>query len=335
MPSSHLTNSPPDLAQLDGADVLVLVDNVSDGLSSVPEGVTNEMDNIMEAGVPCFSGDHLCFACFGISLVIKAKVNGESHCVLFDGGPNGTAVEHNVPLLGFNMGEVDAVALSHGHTDHANGLPAAIRLIHQASGKPVPVHVNPGMFRQCGEELTPGSIYPHAKIPSIEELEAAGGSVVNSPESRLLLDGTFYLSGEIPRVSSYEKGIPVHYRRNEDDTGWEYDPLLLDERYLAINLRDKGIMIFTACSHAGLINILRDAQDRFHPTPLYGVMGGFHLAGKLFEAIIPETIRDLAEFDLKVIIPGHCTGWRATHMMVDTFGEEVVLPSAVGRRHLF
>ena len=28
-------------------------------------------------------------------------------------------------------------------------------------------------------------------------------------------------------------------------------------------------------------------------------------------------------------------GWRAVHSLVDTFGESVVVPSAVGRRHSF
>ena len=69
MNTAQLRNTAPELAALDGAEVFVLVDNVSDGLSSVPDGVTNEMDNIMEAGAEYFSGDSLCFACFGISLV--------------------------------------------------------------------------------------------------------------------------------------------------------------------------------------------------------------------------------------------------------------------------
>ena len=336
MCAQRLRNEAPDLAVLDGADVFVLVDNVSDGLSSVPDGVTNEMDNLMEAGAESFSGDGLCFACFGISLIVTGQVQNRASTVLFDGGPTGFAVEHNAPRLGIDMGVIDAVVLSHGHIDHAGGLPTAINLITEANGnRRVPVHVNPEMFSHRGERLDTGDVFPLEDIPSVEALERAGGQVENDPEPRLLLDGMFYLSGDIPRTTSYEKGIPVQVRRNASDTDWEPDPWVMDERYLAINVRGKGILVFTACSHAGLINVLRDARDTFAPTPLYGVMGGFHLAGKTFEAIIPETVRDLEKFDLKVIVPGHCTGWRAVHRMVDTFGEQVVLPSAVGRRHIF
>ena len=336
MCADRLRNEFPELAILDGTEVFVLVDNVSDALSSVPEGVTSEFDNLVEAGAESFSGDGFCFACFGISLIVTGWIEDRVHTVLFDGGPTGLAVEHNVPRLGINMGATESVVLSHGHIDHAGGLPAAIRLISEANGgRRVPVHVNPEMFLHRGERLENGAVFPLEDIPSVEALEQAGGEVMNDPEPRLLLDNMFYLSGEIPRTTSYEKGIPVQVKRNASDTDWEPDPWVMDERYLAVNVRDKGIMVFTACSHAGLINVLGDARDTFTPTPLYGVMGGFHLAGKTFEAIIPETVHDLEKFDLKVIVPGHCTGWRAVHSMVDTFGESVVLPSAVGRRHLF
>jgi 7,8-dihydropterin-6-yl-methyl-4-(beta-D-ribofuranosyl)aminobenzene 5'-phosphate synthase len=64
-------------------------------------------------------------------------------------------------------------------------------------------------------------------------------------------------------------------------------------------------------------------------------MGGFHLSGAACEPIIPETVADMRQFGLKVIVPGHCTGWRAIQRMVQTFGEDIVIPSAVGRRYLF
>jgi len=62
------------------------------------------------------------------------------------------------------------------------------------------------------------------------------------------------------------------------------------------------------------------------------VAGGFHLSAAN-ERIIPETVRDLASFGLAAIVPGHCTGWRATHALVDAFGENTVTPSAVGKAY--
>ena len=59
-------------------------------------------------------------------------------------------------------------------------------------------------------------------------------------------------------------------------------------------------------------------------------MGGLHLSGST-EAIIPETIADMAQFGLDLLAPGHCTGWRAISAMEHAFKDKVI-PLAVGKR---
>jgi 7,8-dihydropterin-6-yl-methyl-4-(beta-D-ribofuranosyl)aminobenzene 5'-phosphate synthase len=336
MTEALLRNEPTISKELDGAETFVLVDNVSDGMSTLPHGVSGEVDNLINAGAKEFSGDGLCCACWGLSLVLTARIGALTHSLLFDAGPASYAIDHNAPRLGIDMGTIEAVVLSHGHIDHAGGLPAALKRITAADGgHPVPVHVNPGMFVHRGDRLGDGSVFPLEDIPRPEVLTESGGLVVNDPGAQLLLDDMFYLSGEIPRVTPYEKGLPGHLKRSAGNADWEPDPWLMDERFIAIHIRDKGILVFSACSHAGIVNVLKHAQEVFDPIPLYGVMGGFHLAGKACEKIIPETVEDLKSFGLKVIVPGHCTGWRAVHALLDAFGEAVVVPSAVGRLHKY
>ena len=65
----------------------------------------------------------------------------------------------------------------------------------------------------------------------------------------------------------------------------------------------------------------------------FGVMGGFHLSGAN-ERIIPQTVEALRAFPLKVVAPGHCTGWRATSALAAAFGDAVA-PSAVGKTYRF
>jgi 7,8-dihydropterin-6-yl-methyl-4-(beta-D-ribofuranosyl)aminobenzene 5'-phosphate synthase len=72
----------------------------------------------------------------------------------------------------------------------------------------------------------------------------------------------FYVSGEIPRVTSFEHGFPGQHRQTEDGS-WEPDPLLMDERWVAANVKDKGLVVFTACSHAGVVNVLKHARAAF------------------------------------------------------------------------
>ena len=334
MSGDLLSNEPTTPVTLDAAEAYVLVDNVSDGISTVPDGVTSEVPNLLKAGAETWSGEGLCCACWGLSLVLTGRVGDRAHTLLFDAGPAGYAIDGNAPRLGIDMGSIEAAVLSHGHIDHAGGMLAALKHITRGNGgQPVPVHVNPGMFVHRGEYLDDGSVLPFEDVPDPAALTRAGAQVVNDSGAQLLLDDMFYLSGEIPRVTPYEKGAPGHLKRNADDTEWEPDPWVRDERFVAVNVRDKGVIVFTACSHAGVVNVLRHAREIFDPVPLYGVMGGFHLAGEVCEKIIPETVEGLKEFDLTMIVPGHCTGWRALHALLNTFGESVVIPSAVGRFH--
>jgi 7,8-dihydropterin-6-yl-methyl-4-(beta-D-ribofuranosyl)aminobenzene 5'-phosphate synthase len=157
--------------------------------------------------------------------------------------------------------------------------------------------------------------------------------VIHSREPQTILDDLIYVSGEIPRVSGFEPGMPGQYRRVSDASEWEPDPLLVDERYVAVRVRDKGIIVFTACSHAGVVNVLLDAGARFERVPVFGVLGGFHLSGSN-ERIIPETVEAMRPLGLKTIAAAHCTGWRAVSALAAAFGDALV-PSSVGKMYRF
>jgi 7,8-dihydropterin-6-yl-methyl-4-(beta-D-ribofuranosyl)aminobenzene 5'-phosphate synthase len=277
------------------------------------------------------SGSCQCCANHGLAVIVKAFRGTTSHTVLFDAGPVEFAVEYNGSRLGIDFASIDAVVLSHGHWDHAGGLPMAFDLINKANGgRPIPCYLHPGMFRQRAWPLPGGGLLPIREIPSPADLAAKGAIPVVTTEVQVLLDDMFLVSGEIPRVTSYEIGFPGHKRRGEDGQSWEDDPLIMDERFLAVNVRNKGIVVFTACSHAGVINVLKHAQSSFPAIPLYAVAGGFHLAGGN-EKIITESVRDIGTFGLSLIAPGHCTGWRAVNALANAYGDTTVAPLAVGK----
>jgi 7,8-dihydropterin-6-yl-methyl-4-(beta-D-ribofuranosyl)aminobenzene 5'-phosphate synthase len=235
-----------------------------------------------------------------------------------------------------SLADVEAIAISHGHWDHMGALLEALdHITRHNPGRQVPCHVNPGMFLERGAQLTTGQIAPFQRVPTPAALAAHGAQVVNSGEARLLLDDCFYLSGEIPRVSSFEKGRPDHLCRQSADQPWEPDPLIMDERFVAVQVQDKGLIIFSACSHAGIVNVLLHAREVYPEVPLYGVLGGLHLAGTAMERLIPDTVEHLKQFALQQIMPAHCTGWRALWALLNTFGASVVTPSAVGSRFTF
>lgn len=325
------------LVEVDGLEVLVLVDNVTDSLSTVPRDVRNETTVLRKAGsLPISAGEYRCCAHHGLSLIITARAGRDRQTVIFDAGPEAYAVSRNGALLKAPFGEAGAVVLSHGHWDHAGGLVEAIRLVsEQGGGHRFECHVNPGMFVERGMMRQGGECLLQKPVPIPTELIEAGAFVVNDAQARLLLDGMFYLSGEIPRVTPYERGLAGHVKRAADGKSWEPDPWIMDERYLAVHVKGKGAIVFTACSHAGVVNVLKDARSAFANVPLHAVMGGFHLSGEPVEDIIPDTVRDMKAFGLKRIVPAHCTGWRAVNALVNTFGAEMLVPSAVGRQFMF
>jgi 7,8-dihydropterin-6-yl-methyl-4-(beta-D-ribofuranosyl)aminobenzene 5'-phosphate synthase len=326
----------PQLQPVDQLIVDVALDNSSDNYSSKPAHVSSEFNNVIAAGAAALSGRTLCCAQLGLALVLTARVGQRRYKLLFDAGPEGPLYLRNCQNLGLSLADVEAIAISHGHWDHMGALLDTLDEIRrQGRSGEVPCHVNPGMFLERGARLTNGQIAPFEPVPTVAELAAHGAQVVNDGGARLLLEDHFYLSGEIPRVSSFEKGRPDHLCRRSAAADWEPDPLIMDERYLAVQVAGKGLLIFSSCSHAGVVNVLLDARRTFPDLPLYGLLGGLHLAGLAMERLIPETMAELRQFGLQQIMPAHCTGWRALWALLDTFGASVVTPSAVGSRFTF
>jgi 7,8-dihydropterin-6-yl-methyl-4-(beta-D-ribofuranosyl)aminobenzene 5'-phosphate synthase len=107
----------------------------------------------------------------------------------------------------------------------------------------------------------------------------------------------------------------------------------MDERMLVAHVRHLGLIVFSACSHAGIVNVCTEARRLFPEIPIYCVMGGFHLGG-IMERIIPDTVEGLRAFKIRNIITGHCTGWRALHALAEAFGD-TVSQSAVGTTYTF
>jgi 7,8-dihydropterin-6-yl-methyl-4-(beta-D-ribofuranosyl)aminobenzene 5'-phosphate synthase len=167
---------------------------------------------------------------------------GAKHSILFDTGPEGDVWERNAERLKLNLSTIEHIHLSHWHPDHSGGMLSAIRKIN-ASKEPnakvtVGLHPNRPEYR--------GSIGPLGKPislqadPTFEEIEGAGANVVKSSEAYTILEDTFLVSGEIPRVTTYEIGMPRGVRFVKANGAWEPDPLIMDERLVMVNLKGRS-----------------------------------------------------------------------------------------------
>ena len=98
-------------------------------------------------------------------------------------------------------------------------------------------------------------------------------------------------------------------------------------------MKDKGLVVLSCCSHAGIINVVRHAQRMTNQENVHAVVGGLHLTGGIFEPIIPRTIDELAAIGPEVVVPCHCTGWRATHELARRMPGAYVQTSVGTRLH--
>ncbi len=334
-----------DLPVLDALELTVVVDNETDTLSSVDDGLPQQPEIVsLVARIPPSRHhdghpghavfDHLCVACHGLSVLVTGRSGEETRTMLFDVGPYGDVWLDNAERLGVDLAGIETVFLSHWHADHSGGFPtvvAAIADARAAAGRPAPVvDVHPDRPDQRGILSPAGVFVLLPPEPTFEELAASGGTVERNADPHAVA-GLFYGSGAIDRVTAYETGLVGHHTfRGEEG---EADPLIMDERFLAAHVRARGVTVLSACSHAGVVNACLGARDAYPETPIDVVLGGYHLAGAAMETRIDDTVRDLLErIDPRVVAPGHCTGWRAKAALADAFAPGRYAPSVVGSR---
>ncbi|ORX93360.1 metallo-beta-lactamase superfamily protein [Basidiobolus meristosporus CBS 931.73] len=326
--------------EVDSLEITVVVDNETDGMSSTPEGlVLGQFDRLFRdhrhpcssKGADCheFRFPDACCAAHGLSLLITAKSGGTVRQVLFDTGPYEEIFQKNARNLKVDFSTINTVVLSHWHIDHSGGLLSVARECAKANNS-VNIDLHPDRPDGRGTQLGQDEYVAWTADPSMEALEGFGAKLTKSSQIHTICEDMFLVSGEIPRLTSYELGVPSHVRWYEEAKTWKSDPLIMDERFLAVNVKGKGIILFTGCSHAGVINACHEAKRIFGPSvPLYMVIGGFHLAGRQVEQRIQNTVQDMAAFNPTFLAPGHCTGWRAKMALERAFPERLV-PSAVG-----
>ena len=316
MQSQHVTLLPVDVA-----DVTILVDNFLDILMPSDEVAHRAPLHYDWSDREQLIAEH------GYSLLLTVLREGRSESVLYDAGLGRRTVLHNMDVLEVKATDLRAVILSHGHADHHGGLEGMFQRI----GRPrMPLVMHPDVWHErrvvfpTGHEI---SMPP----PSHADLDREGVEIIEERSPTLLLDGMVLVTGQIDRVTDFEKGFPLQQKHT--DHGWEADTWIWDDQAVVCNVKDKGLVVLSSCSHAGAINVLKHAQHLTGINKVHAFVGGFHLTGGLFEPIVPRTIAELVTIDPDIIVPGHCTGWRATHELSRQLPDAYVQTSVGTRLH--
>ena len=75
----------------------------------------------------------------GLSLLVEVERGGAQQSLLYDAGLGRDTALHNMDVLGVGLGDLRAVVLSHGHSDHHGGLEGMVRRAGRA-GLPLVLH---------------------------------------------------------------------------------------------------------------------------------------------------------------------------------------------------
>ena len=304
------------LEPVDKVEILTLMDNYTDVL--LPGSDIVQRPPLAVGGqIPTTTvvAEH------GLSLLVTVHKGDLSHTVLLDTGWTAMGVIHNMNVLGIDPEKIETIVLSHGHMDHTGTLvPILERISH-----PVDVVLHPhALLSPRYLQIQDGAKLLFPKTLADNALRSKGAELVWSEKPTPVADSMVGVTGQVERVTGFEKGLPNAMM--EKDGKVVPDPIL-DDQAMVIHLKDKGLVVVAGCSHAGIINTLLYARKITGIQRIYAVFGGFHLSGTVFEPIIEDTLRELKQMDPAVLVPMHCTGWKALHRFEEEFPQSFVLNS--------
>jgi 7,8-dihydropterin-6-yl-methyl-4-(beta-D-ribofuranosyl)aminobenzene 5'-phosphate synthase len=305
------------LPEVDAVKVKIVVDNSLDLLMAGTEAA-HRFPMCTDSFV-----SQLPIAEHGFSALIQVTMGEKSGTILFDTALTPKSLLNNINALDIDVKTIQAIVLSHGHADHAMGLPGLVGRLGTRS-LPLVLHPDACLERRI---VLPNGGEIGLPAPKLVDYRRENIEIVEEVGSSMLVDSMALISGKVARTTEFERGLPGHQSRRNDR--WEPDPFIMDDQCAIINVRGKGLVIVSGCGHAGIINIIRHAQALTGVQSIYAVIGGFHLTGALFAPIIPPTVAALKKIEPRYLMPGHCTGWSAMHHIASAM-PEAFIPNSVG-----
>ncbi|GAA4705012.1 MBL fold metallo-hydrolase [Pseudonocardia yuanmonensis] len=316
---------PVHLEPVDEVRITTLVENVFDALLTGDRRVSRVGLGAGRATAAQFLGgaaDVGLRAEHGFAALVTVRRGTATTSLLFDAGLSPDALVVNAGRVGADLTGIQGVVLSHGHPDHAGGLAG---LAGRKGTRALPMVLHPAAWTRR-RLAPPGGEARELPTLSPRALAGEGFELVERRFPSVLLDGAVLITGEVDRTTEFERGMPPAHQA-WTGSAWEYDAAVVDDQALVVHVRDKGLVVLTGCGHAGAVNIVRHVQRLTGVGELYALLGGLHLGGPHFEPVIPPTVAALRELAPEVLVPGHCTGWRAQHALA-ALPEAWIAPSA-------
>jgi len=254
-----------------------------------------------------------CLGQHGVSFLLEGTKGENTRRILVDVGQNSQALFSNMRIMNICPAAIDAVVLTHCHYDHTQGI---VDMLKEIGKSEVPVVAHSDIFRM---HFVIQPYLRHVGVmqsDSREEIEKAGGRLFLTKDPLEIMPGIM-TTGEVKRQTDFEEvGIELKTIEN----GRIKDDQMLDDTSVIANIKGKGLVIITGCSHAGIVNIVRHARELTGCDQIEGVVGGLHLVDAP-DARIKRTAEELSKLNPKWICAGHCTGFKAQVELYLALGE--------------
>jgi 7,8-dihydropterin-6-yl-methyl-4-(beta-D-ribofuranosyl)aminobenzene 5'-phosphate synthase len=261
---------------------------------------------------------------WGLSFLLElVDAKDKLRKIIFDTGGNKKAFKHNVRALKVDLSDVDSVVLSHGHWDHA----AATVEVAKAAGGGLKIFAHPHTFlpRFFTDKKGKKQKMGVPKGERLDEIEMEGGKVSLTSEPTEVAPGV-WTTGQIKRINAFEQALPLAEGEKLSILidGMELDDQILDDQAIWTSVENVGPVVITGCAHAGSVNTLFHVQKLGKFKKIFGLVGGTHLV-KRSDEYLWKTVGEFKKIELKLISPCHCTGFKATSILWQTFPGAFVL----------
>ena len=257
----------------------------------------------------------------GISMLLSAFRGDDKKNILMDVAQDPGALFENFKRMEISPAGIDGIVLTHCHFDHTRGVATVLAEIGK---KDIPLIAHPDIFRL---NFINDPFLRHVGVmagDTLQDIEASGAAPYLTKDALQIMPGLI-TTGEVERLTDFEEaGIDLFTIKN----GRVVKDMMWDDISLVADVKDRGLVIVTGCSHAGIANITHHAKKITGTSKVHGIMGGFHLVDASDERI-RKTILALKELDPDWIYAGHCTGFRAQADLRNAFKEKF-LPLQTG-----
>lgn len=280
---------------------------------------------------------------WGLALHIESRRGQERRRYLLDFGFTSDVYANNLEIMKIDVGQVDALIISHGHFDHVGGLMGFLEANRARMRQTLRLYTGgEDDFCYRFNRKADGSFTNFGRPLDRRKLTALGVELVLS-EAPILIEGHAFTTGVVPRTSIEHvlpntwveyavrdglgcdpKAYMNHHFTAEELAGKPMPDQHWHEHATCFRLGNRGLVVISSCGHAGIINTLRRAQQVSGVEKIYALVGGFHLAPAPDE-YLQAVMGELKKFDLEHVMPMHCSGQNFIDLAKQEMPEKLVL----------